>query len=99
MVHHGASRAGLNCTSAIASGVLLAGRSLEEAVVWAPQVFEAGDPGQDTTKCLWWGDSDDEGVDADGGERDWKWGGNSTEEFPASVSAFQVLTKARRARA
>lgn len=38
-----------------------------------------------------WGPSDDEGIDEDGGERDWKWGGNSTTSLEVSISTFQIL--------
>jgi hypothetical protein len=40
---------------------------------------------------LWWGASDDEGIDADGGQGDWKWGGNSTSDLANSISTFQIL--------
>ena len=55
-----------------------------DVMLVSPQVYELRDGPRDTE--LYW--------DADGGshgERNWKWGGNSTADLDASLSSFEVL--------
>ena len=91
VVHHGAARNGQDYTSYMTNAVLRAGLSLDDVLVIGPQIYEPGDEGLDEAAHIWWEASSDDGTDPDGGERDWKWGGNSTDELPVSISTFQVL--------
>jgi len=96
IVHHGAGRNAEDYLSYMVNAILNNQGSenavqLKNTIVVAPQVYEAGDDGLDQDIHLWWDESSDDGFDADTGERDWKWGGNSTSELPASISTFQVL--------
>lgn len=89
IVQHGAGRNGADYCSYVTNAVLRSGGSLESTLVVAPQIYEPGDDGLDDT-MLYWSESSDDGVDPDGGAEDWKWGGNSTNELPASISTFSV---------
>ena len=91
LVHHGALRNGDAYASHVVNAVLATGRDPASVLVFAPQIFEAGDAGLDEATMLWWGASADDGVEPDRGERDWHWGGNSTADLAASMSSFQVL--------
>ena len=91
IVHHGSGRNAEDYCSYMTNSVLMNGRSLTDTLIIAPQVYEKGDEGLDRTTMLWWQDEDDDGVDLNGGERDWKWGGNSTRDLPYSISTFSVL--------
>jgi len=91
IVHHGAGRNGEDYTSYMTNAVVRSGLSLEETMVIGPQIYEPGDDGLDESVHIWWDTSSDDGLVAEDGERDWKWGGNSSSELPSSISTFSVL--------
>lgn len=91
IVHHGAARNGDSYCSYMTNAVLRSGLSLDSTLVIGPQIYEFGDDGLDPDTMIWWNENSDDGIVEDGGERDWKWGGNSTSELPFSISTFSVL--------
>jgi len=100
IVHHGAGRNAEDYLSYMVNAIVNNqgqgaenALQLENTIVIAPQVWFPGDDGLDENVHIWWDVSGDDGFDTDDlpGERDWKWGGNSSAELPASISTFSVL--------
>lgn len=86
IVHHGSARNADEYFCYMQNAVIAAGRA-ETTLVLAPQIFEAGDKGLDESAHIWW----DSGSSAPLGNRNWKWGGNSTQHLPESISSFEAL--------
>lgn len=91
IVQHGDGRNGQDYCSYAANAVLKWGGSLDTTMVISPQIYETGDSALNTSSMLWWNINTEGQPELDGGERDWKWGGNSTSDLSASISSFQVL--------
>lgn len=85
IVHHGAHRTGSDYSCYMANAVENAGHA-ETTLVMAPQIFEKVDPDFQAEKHLWW-DKCNNSL----GERNWHWGGNSTADFPISISNMQAM--------
>merc|ERR1712232_226063 len=85
VIHHGSLRNADEYFCYMQNAVIAAGRA-NTTLVLAPQIFEKGDGGLNTTEHLWWDSASDRH-----GDRNWKWGGNSTSSLDASISSFQTL--------
>jgi hypothetical protein len=83
IVHHGNARNGQDYCSYMANAVLNNGGSLESTLVICPQVYEPGDEGLNMSTMIWW-------TNDEIGDRNWKWGGNSTVNLAARISTFSV---------
>ena len=86
VVSHGNSRNGRDYCSYMTNAVLNSGGNLSSTLVIATQIYETGDAAIDESTMIWWSKSS-----SDNGQRNWKWGGNSTEELNASISSFSVF--------
>ena len=84
LVHHGAARNGDEYTLYAANAVD------EDVLVIGAQIYEAGDPGLEDSD-IWWAPNNDDGFDDDTAASDWHWGGQSTNELPATISSFKVM--------
>lgn len=84
LIQHGADRNGDDYTK------YAMGSAPKSALVFGTQMYEAEDEGLDQTMEIWWNTNTDDGW-TDDSVHDWHWGGDSTEELPATLSSFEVL--------
>lgn len=85
IVHHGSERNGNEYFCFMQNAVVAAGRA-RTTLVLAPQIFEDGDDHLDKESHIWWDPATHRHED-----RNWKWGGNSTQDLGSSISSFQVI--------